>query len=242
MLTVWRTLWVELDSMGSPDAPGISAKNRGTFVGEPGHMEDDVKFTPGPPDISFLVSEFEKALIAVKQLPSAYDTRDDLPFVHNLDPSQTGFNDFNSVRDVVSHRDFLSAHIIGVYELHEDWDYDGTNKWHIGQSYQSVVIPHEVIRDVAATHPGPLANGISQSDIERRIVLHEVLHRYFGAHQHDHTSGNPPPTSGLALREYNLRDEGIMDTMTILTKGNTDNELSPIQIRFLQDPTKEPEF
>ena len=64
--------------------------------------------------------------------------------------------------------------------------------------------------------------------------MHEVLHRFFGAHL---MSGNQvseqTSSGGPDLREFNLRNQGIMLPRNILQQESA-LVLSPIQVTYLQ--------
>ena len=221
MLTLWRTLWTELDSMLHPSTQSEPNK-RGTF-GSTQPEPDDAEFDPHSPDTSFLAAQMARACVRVESLPPTYDTRDDLPFWHNR--PMVGSTAFTSqVRDVLSEADFWSAHIVGMYEADADWDYDGEDQWHIGQSNGPVFIYEEVIRDLSQNHPGARP----EAEIERHIVLHEILHRFFGPHQ------------SLPLELDNLTNTGNMDAPTTVTGDDTANALTRQQLRFIQE--KDPQL
>lgn len=227
-LTIWRTLWTELDNMAHPDTQTDPGK-KGSF--DP--VDDDEKFDPGNVDTSFLATEMAKAKIRVRTLPANFDTRDDLDFFHNLPIEHTGSDDFQEVRDVGSEDNFWSAHLMGVYESDDGYDYDANGTpWHVGQSFQTIMIYHEVLRDLAANYLG----AASQADMEKRLVLHEVLHRFFGAHT---KPPSDPTPCGVTEVQCHLRDEGVMDSLVVVTGTTTDNLLSPIQKNHLQDSDPE---
>jgi hypothetical protein len=209
-LTVWRTLWTELDSMAAP------GEGDGPF-GSTQPQPDDQSFDPHNPDISFLTSQMGGACVQVQTLPATYDTRDDLAFQHNFAMAgSTGVT--AGVRDVESESDFWSAHIVGVYEADQDWDYDSETQWHIGQSNKPIIIYEEVIRDLSENYP----NHRSQGEIEGHVVLHEVLHRFYGPH------------STATTRQTNLTMMGNMDPETTVTRTDATNALSRLQLSEIQ--------
>lgn len=214
---IWRTLWTELDSMLDPSTQNEPGK-RGVFG--PGQPEpDDVAFDPHDPDTSFLASQMARACVLVQSARPQYDARDGLEFWHNF-PMSNSTAVTGGVRDVESENDFWSTHIVGVYEPDEAMDYDTEIAWHIGQANRPVIIYEEVVRDVAANYPGAQ----SESTIERRLVLHEVLHRFFGGH------------SSATMRQHNLTQTGVMratdyfGTSTVLVGTDEENLLSRLQL------------
>jgi hypothetical protein len=111
---------------------------------------------------------------------------------------------------------------VGVYESTEAADYDGEPVWHIGQSNRPVLIFQEVIRDLSQTYvdtASPPLQPQSRADIEKHIVLHEVLHRFLGGH------GTKPP----------MTDRGNMIPRWTIVGTDTDNALLPLQLKGIQE-------
>ncbi|MGL6196710.1 MAG: hypothetical protein ACRC2T_18005, partial [Thermoguttaceae bacterium] len=114
LLTVWRTLWIELDQMAMPTATaadGFDPANQGNGNGQwnytvptPEPTDFDVLFQPQKPDISLLTTAMVAACITVKEIdqtdfinfnPTNWITNDSqtqaagtwdttTPFVHNM--------------------------------------------------------------------------------------------------------------------------------------------------------------
>jgi len=72
----------------------------------------------------------------------------------------------------------------------------------------------ETARDIVANTPGM----VSLSTYENRGALHETLHQFLGPH------GQNP-----------FADEGVMDYAIAATGTAAQNELTPRQIRVIQD-------
>lgn len=117
---------------------------------------------------------------------------------------------------------------MGVYEPGEDpfyeriLDYDDEDGWHIGQSWRPVLVYEEVIRDLAANYP----SAQSELAIERHVVLHEVLHRFYGPHG-----------------QGSLTEVGNMSPPTTVVGDDLANMLTRQQLRYVQDkdsPTPHP--
>lgn len=231
MLTVWRTLWMELDDMVAPDPVAD-----GPFT-EPGDGEDDVILDPGTPPIGLTESSMRWALIDVKPLPAQYNQRDATPgddtgtaeFRHNM---TAGISTTVStpVRDQASKLAFWVIHTIGAYEeaIGNDWDPNGEPDSWLGWAYQygsdgSNFIFYETIRDRQANDPLPdPPTPVDVDTLQQRVVLHEALHRFLGPHGGD-------PATGVA--------EGIMVYDIALYGTPAENNLTPRQIRVMQEKT-----
>jgi len=220
-LTVWRTLWIEADSMGDPDAP--DAIGRGTFEGENGDVDGDENFDPHDPPTNLLPNSLLPAKVRVKTLPSTYDSIHEIPFRHNM-PSLNAVNIGTDARNVEAEKDYWTVHLVGAYEHQDNLDYDGEADWLGGHAFNfpgggPLFIYQETTRDVAET-PHPYANG-TRLQVQERVVLHEVLHCFLGAHAE---SGSPPSPFGA--------DEGIMDPLNALS--GQDISLTRRQLRYIQ--------
>jgi len=221
-LTVWRTLWMELDDMVAPD-PAPEPRGGGPFDGA-GVGNDDVYLDPPIPLIALAQNELQWGLIEVKALPAEHNNQDAMPgdgtgtleFRHNL-ASLRAANFLGAVRDVASERYFWVIHTVGAYE-EEIRDYDPNGSvFMIGYAYgmmtdESNAIFFETVRDVAANCPAAVA----RETIEGRIVLHEALHRFLGPH------GAPGADEGVMVVEPNL-----------LTGSVQQNRLTPRQTRLI---------
>jgi hypothetical protein len=237
MLTVWRTLWMELGDMVAPTLPGD-----GPFDGA-GQGNDDVQMDPGTPPIALAQSSMAAALVRVLALPAQYNVKDAFPadptgtarFVHNM-TSTISSSVSGPVRDQASKAAFWVVHTIGAYEERAasipghpggDWDPNGeANSW-LGWAYQygadgSNFIFYETIRDRQANDPpAEPRNPVDLTTLTQRGVLHEALHRFLGAHGTEGTGA----------------DEGIMLYDTAIYGNAQENALTPHQINLVQQKT-----
>jgi hypothetical protein len=217
-LTVFRTLWLELDHMVAP------GPNDGPFDGA-GVGNDDVWLDPGEPPIDLMQTSLAEACIIVWPLSFTYDQKDGAQFKHNMiagESSQVG----GAVRDVASERHFWVVHTIGAYEEApaNDWDPNGEVDSWLGWAYQcgedkSNFIFYETIRDRHANDLDPGRDPVDVDILTNRVVLHEALHRFLGMH------GGSPDT-GVA--------DGVMVYDTAIYGTPQQNALTPRQIRVMQ--------
>jgi hypothetical protein len=99
LLTVWRTLWCELDRMKSPDTQadilkrcgdrfdrGFNAKDHSKLPddGEENHQGFDLFAQPSIPDITLLKSQLSLSCVDAKGMPDTWNKTRDVEFVHNL--------------------------------------------------------------------------------------------------------------------------------------------------------------
>jgi len=229
MLTVWRTLWMELDDMVAPTDPDPEPRGQGPFDGA-GTGNDDVELNPPPPPIELLTSSMAEALIVVKPLPDKHNVKDEtqgddtgtLDFIHNMS-SVGATNTGRDVRDVVSTADYFVSHVVGAYEeddsgqYHGDYDPNGSY-FLVGYAYgmmhdEAAFIFFETIRDVAANYVG----AVNEDTLRERVVLHETAHRFLGPH------GSPGA------------DERVMSVSTCVTGTPAQNGLSARQIKLIQE-------
>ncbi|MGI8978289.1 MAG: hypothetical protein ACR2FY_03595 [Pirellulaceae bacterium] len=216
VLTVWRTLNIEEDSM---DAPGPFETFDGAGVGNddvnPGNLGNG-QGTFGQPSLALLTTEAERANVRVRVIGPFDDSQDDAPFVHNLGvaPLPTVLYG-NAVRDVDSRKDFWVIQVFAAYEYDPRNDYDpllgvaetailGNTAFGAGTK-APVNVYLETIRDVGANFPG----AVDEERLRRRVVVHESLHR-FGHLSHD---------------------VGIMDERTLATGSDNDNILLGSMLR-----------
>ena len=206
LLTVWRTLWMELNAMVAPD---------------------DVNPAPPLPPIGLTQTSLQAALIEVRPLPAEYNRTDampdddtgTLPFRRNLE-MQGAAKFLNQVRDEDSERYFWVVHVVGAYQGPESLNYPSdTGRVLLGYAFLKmtdgpIAVYFETIRRVAANYPG----AVDEQVIRERLVLHEVLHRFLGPH------GAPGA------------DEGVMNIEpTVLTGTALENQLTPRQIRLMHE-------
>jgi hypothetical protein len=200
VLTVWRRLHVEVDSMGAPPQGTIFAA-------------DDAPVNDVPePDTGLIVSAFAPAYI----LP-VFDTGNnngDAPFVYNITDAQLdGQGQTN--RATAESADYWVAYIQGAYEgdVGDDNDPDDENAID-GETtpaepeYSFIYI--EVIRDLTIDeHPT-----WNRTLVEQRTVVHEIGHQFGLPHAHGgvmHASTDPH------LRTSDFTDQSIAAIRDIIS-------------------------
>ncbi len=232
-LTVWRFLHVERDSMGPPPA--------GEPFNQPPGMagEDDVD--PGnldSPPIDLMVTNYRPAYIEVlDDLATGFgalDTRDDIPFVHNLTLAGAGQA---SLRDVPSLNRFWVVNVVSSYEgpVANDND-DPQPEAHIVLGFTALPVGsdgpchifYETIRDLRAYlaaqgQPVP----VPEATLVLRTVLHESGHRFNMVH-----SIPPDPVN-------NPGDQGPLRTVPNNVFGtDADNQFTPAQLDVIRSVSR----
>jgi hypothetical protein len=234
-LTVWRTLWVERDSMGDPDTQSDPDK-KGGFGGNTG----DIEFVPHLPDMSMMAAAYSQACVTVRPVNVGDPPDDELEFQHYLDfwdeqnqqPEMDAINYGLDARNVESWSDFWTIQVIGAYEAgpsdQSKWDYDGETDYpalgytFIHSNGGPIFIFEETIRDAAAAYPGAEDD---KTVLEQIVVLHESLHCFLGLHSSDPVQD--PSDFGA--------DEGVMARSAITGEGI---ELTHRQLRYIQTKEK----
>lgn len=225
LLTVWRRLHVERDHMGPPPAGHVFPAGDGAVAGA---LPD--------PSIALMRTNLYAAYIQVLDDIVAANTTKTTDFVHNLAvegvPALAGLVSI-TCRDVNSETDFWVSHIIGAYEGDEgtDFDFAGDNAANPAAPEDALLgftlapppagpyskgpsfIFTETIRDVSSTYnlvypTDPAAP--TRSDLEQRIVLHEVLHR-FGLHHETPPNPQNPGDVGVMSAEVNMNAAKLAD-------------------------------
>jgi hypothetical protein len=213
-LTVWRTLWVELDSMIAPD-PAL----HGPFdqAADDPEYDKDLGELPNP-DISLLDEQFRPANIEVRVIPAlpylaGHDLKDNRFFYHYIveAPETPGGTDGPStaaadVRDSSTTEQFWAIHFVGAYELNRAEDFDGDMKWNLGASIHGTntgYILFEEIRDRAAFAGSPVAPAtVPEATLLIRVPLHEAGHLMGASHGIDVEDGIMNPQ----IAHYNAND------------------------------------
>ncbi len=204
IMEVWRTLWIESDSM---DAPGASD---GPFDGDAGCTGcDDPRNTPSTPTINALYNLLIAANIEVRLLPAQYNLTPTIAFQHNLDPGQPGgpdgyLNVDTPGRDVNSETRFWVIRMLGAYEggVNQDNDPDGSAIMlgYAPQPRNTTYVFDETIRDYHDMLAGSQSYVVSLDTTVDRVSAHEALHRFFGNHGNgvaDQGIMQPSPLIGL---------------------------------------------
>jgi hypothetical protein len=174
ILTVWRTLWLELKQMAAPEIgtgkdfdPKDKGNNNGQWndsapVDEP--HDFDVNFQPPLPDISKTVEQFARACIDVQPVSVDQIKRwsgkngDTTPkFTKNL--NSQGVTNTLVGRDVPTSANvnaFWVIHALGAYDPASNKDFDSGYNWEAGYATRlSALIYNELIRDLIATYRWP---------------------------------------------------------------------------------------
>jgi hypothetical protein len=199
ILTVFRKLWVEVDTMVWADltkfADGPFNGQVACGGGAPNHALCDDPWRDTQfynVNLTVLANLLAPALVFVEQL-SGGDNSDLLPFKHNAPPGGAA-NFGNTVRDVASEEFYWVTHTVVGYEQAPDQDLDGELGFTLGWGYiRNGDGPNfvflETIRDVVAAgavtvqgHPNPVPVTVAQAILENRVVAHETLHRFLGWH------------------------------------------------------------
>ena len=218
VLTVWRTLHIEQDSMGPPSASDLP------------FAPDDVPVADvREAKLGLLNSKFQYANVEVVADLGQYEARagasDNAFFMMNLESSKVGdpaYTAADGMRDVTNATGFWTVQIVGSYDagLAEDNDGEtdvttGITSWAYGTyAAPTVFIFTESIRDAAITA------GVDESVLEMRTVVHEVGHTFIGPH------GSPGA------------DDGIMIPSVVFTGSDTDNVFSPKALAAIQSSLK----
>jgi hypothetical protein len=225
ILTLWRTLWIEQDSMAAPDPGepfgGFGIGYHDEYPGDLGttgeHGTGDHGGVFGQPSLDFLTAQMARANVRVKVLtPLLEDFVDNAEFVHNLGEfANQSVDSGDLVRDVNSLASFWVIQVLAAYEWKLDRDYDyiiGTEQAELGNTNLGandgpINIYLETIRTVSIDTP----NAVSADAIKQRTVLHESMHQ-FG---------------------YLLHDMGVMVADTVVTGTDAQNALTGSQIRAI---------
>ena len=179
LLTVWRTLWVELDSMPAPDEAADGPFNQPEPEYDP--LPGDLPNIP----IDLLAPNFQPANIEVQLIPDGpgigRDIRDDTIFSHYVSEFLGGPAELAlTMRDSGSFEQFWSIQIIDSFELSRATDFDGETLFVLGiavPNTNTALIFYETLRD-RSYYPGdPVSPAtIDESRLIRRAALHESGH------------------------------------------------------------------
>jgi len=182
LLSVWRKLHTEVDSMGAPPP-------------DPPWQAGDVAVADvDDPDTGLLVAAFEAAYT----LP-AFDTgnnNSNAGFIYNMTDAQAPNQGSNNRGTTAEAGDYWVAYIQGVYEgpTAEDNDDDtesGRSGYCPNPEPEYAFVYQEVIRDLCdLEHPT-----WDETSVERRTVIHEIGHQFeLGHHDGCVMQSGPSPT------------------------------------------------
>lgn len=187
ILTIWRSLHIEFDSMGAPtDAQGLGPNSwhpDDAYQGEPQGDQPPGNIANLNGELPAIHDLFLPALVVARDDLTAADVRDDSLFVHNFGTDADAIANGDSVRDVRSEVDYWVVQVFAAYEFTQQRDHDPLHSAFLGGRAlglghdKPTVIYTETMRDVSATNvqecgalppPGHLT----------RAVVHEVAHRF----------------------------------------------------------------
>jgi len=189
LLTVWRKLFVEVDSMGAP----VAGTNYGFDAAQP--TDDPEPGNIADPPTSGLAAAFLPAYIEVQELgtaPAGGATADlpnetDLQFFHDLTSLSLAGSVASASRQAVSEQYWWTVQVFGVYEFFPSGDdnddtnqpagTDGNDEFGLtGYSVAAAdvaLIATEVVRDLSVEHNWTAAQ---TSNFLVGLVIHEVGH------------------------------------------------------------------
>ncbi|GEM_PF-1812499 len=170
LLTVWRRLHVEVDSMAGADDPPSAY---------PTDLENkDVRLADIPdPDPALLVPAFEAAYVRV--LFDTGNSQGNLqPFIHNAD--SINLDALGAAhRGTAEAADYWAAYIMGAYEPAVELDHDPTAqpaRFGVTQpdGLEYSFLFFEVVRDVTESEYDDWA----EAHYRKRVVVHEIGHQF----------------------------------------------------------------
>ena len=187
VVTVWRTLHLELDAMVAPD-PATD----GPFDGQPGADDDPQPLFDLPfPSIIMFDPKYEAANIDVKADLQQWNTFPLHTFRHDFGPTDAIARDAgriagNAKHEIRSEDTFWTIQLVTAYEYAEDEDDDPNAEaaaYGINLGFRSdgpTYIFYEAIRDLVAHDPGcgmPPTPMSFQEQLDR-TSYHESIHRF----------------------------------------------------------------
>lgn len=205
LLTVWRGLAVETDSMGFPPDTTVFPDDGINTDADPGDVAH--------PDLGLLSSAFEPAYISAGQA-SPTETEGALPFEYHVTDSSP------ESRGTVPESDiYWSAYVMGVYEPPADEDGDpNSQKFLWGRNYSAepeyAFIFEETLRDAHNDGAFPnWADSFSTTHHAQQVVVHEIGHQF----ELYTNSSHPPagysimsnPSNDVIPPDYFAEDESL---------------------------------
>ncbi|MDR2169075.1 MAG: hypothetical protein LBP59_02930, partial [Planctomycetaceae bacterium] len=264
LLTVWRTLWMELDQMAAPTVTatdGFALTDQGTTwdytapVNEP--MNFDVLAQPVKPNITLLTAAMLTACIEVKEVSQdpenwiwIVDENDNLsnggwrtetPFVHNLPNANvsTVTNIGSLSRDInINTHEFWTIQAIGGYEAEIMKDYDAPNELSVfgyrAPRYANINPIGGVIMIFQETIRDFAVTGISANSTSCLRTSNQI-NQLVTLHETLHTFGFVDHNPN----NPNINDGDIMNASTWLYSVDTDHvvKLNAEQIKKIQANT-----
>ena len=187
LLTVWRTLWLELDSMWEPTSTDPPPDGQGPFGGDPNHAEYDVNLgdLPNVPT-TLLAPNFAPANIEVDFIPAGANRTPEGTFQHyvmeyGVLPGERPDKIYGDlIRNFEPQEKFWTVHLVGAYEHSQAQDFDDERAVMFGWSVRgtnTAYVYYEAIRD-RSTYPGDTQSPptVPQERLLNRTVLHESGH------------------------------------------------------------------
>ncbi len=190
VLTVWRFLHLELDTMIGP------------ALATPIAADDDRFILPRIPDVSIVDSYLDDSYIVSKILGDSIDTSDNALFdYHTTDAEASSTLPFHPCfekRDFDKNLDeFWFVYLLSVFQggTGDDYDPDGSG-WELGynpplagRDNSCILIYQENIRDLAANSNIVVASGLFGFELEQATVIHELGHPLINQGGVDHATG-----------------------------------------------------
>jgi predicted Zn-dependent protease with MMP-like domain len=198
LLTIWRHLHVEVDSMGAPP--------QGTIFPDDGIATDVVVAVVPPSATGLLSAAFEPAYVDIV-LGTAFDDAN-VPFDYHVTPGEIVTLWINH-RQILESYKYWSVYVIGAYEPDTSEDLDGEAVGTSGQTETIItsgvsLIYIEVVRDACDDQVPQLP----RATVEPRVVVHEVAHQFGLEHdaQPGHLMYENLAGIGSTFTEANLKD------------------------------------
>jgi hypothetical protein len=234
LLTVWRTLWVEIDTMEDP--PNVAAR-----------QGDNLESIPAP-DIGAFTDAFSAMFIDVQALPAAINSHSTFTFMHHGSKADWAAKivGANKARDTQTESDhFWTVYLASVYEIgqigdsfsKDNDDADDTNDddaednefamlgWTEDDGPDYSLIAQEVVRDLIAEHAtewNPTEAGL----VHQVVALHEIGHQFLGTGPDGFAHIGPFLNHVMAPPSLDTQEPQIPSMQLVF---------SPVHIDFIRD-------